>query len=179
MDCGAPCRHAACRLTAYILLIGAGVQYPTFPGNPNRSPRSARVRESSRERAVPRARQARVLVVESESLLGDSLADILAVDFDVTVVSNVTSALELLESGVAYDVILCDVALPPAGGAALLERTRHLAPDMADRFVFVTVGATPADIAEAIAGGAPLGESPIDIRALRGVADWHFTHAVG
>ena len=120
-----------------------------------------------------------MLVVESEALLGDSLADILSADFDVTVVSNATSALELLESGVSYDVILCDVALPPAGGGALLERTRHLAPDMADRFVFVTAGATPVDIAEAIAGGIPLAESPIDIRALRGVADWHFTHAAG
>lgn len=155
------------------------MQYPTFPGNPNRSHRSARIREGARERSFPRARRARVLVVESEALLGDSLADILAADFDVTVVSNETSALELLESGVPYDVILCDVALPPAGGAALLERTRHLAPDMADRFVFVTAGATPTDIAEAIAGGIPLEESPIDIRALRGVADWHFTHAVG
>jgi CheY-like chemotaxis protein len=132
-----------------------------------------------RERSVPRLRQARVLVVESETPLGDSLADILSVDFDVTVVSNATSALELLESGVAYDVILCDVALPPDGAGLLLERTRHLAPDMAERFVFVTAGATPADVAEAIAGGVSLGESPIDIRALRGVADWHFTHAIG
>jgi CheY-like chemotaxis protein len=120
-----------------------------------------------------------VLVVESETPLGESLCDILSVDFDVTVVSNVTSALELLESGVAYDVILCDVALPPSGGAALLERTRHLAPDMDERFVFVTAGATPADIAEAVAGGIPVDENPIDIRALRGVADWHFTHAMG
>ena len=172
---------ASSRLAAHILLFRLGVQHPTFPGNPNRSHRSARVREGSRNRSFSYAcvRQARVLVVESEALLGDSLAEILSTDFDVTVVSNFTSALEVLESGVAYDVILCDVALPPEGGAALLERTRQLASDMADRFVFVTAGATPADITEAIARGMPLTESPIDIRALRGVADWHFTHAVG
>ena len=153
------------------------VQSPSFPGNPNRSHRYARGIEGRRVKLHAAGREPRVLVIEDEAPLGDSLSQILSAQFAVTVVSSATDALELLESGVTYDVVLCDAALPPRGGAALVDRIRASAPDMADRFVFVTTGTSPAD-AEAAAAGPSIEEQAIDIRALRGVAEWHFSHAL-
>ncbi len=122
----------------------------------------------------------RVLVIENEADLSESLSQVLAFDFDVTAVRSSAEALERLESGETYDVVLCDLAMPQMDGIALLERVRAFAPELAGSFLFVTSGTARTEGSEAVSALSPmLADRLVDIRALRGVAEWHFSHCFG
>ncbi len=82
----------------------------------------------------------RVLIVDDELLLAESLRRILADEFDVTATSAPTMALAWLTSGDWYDVVLCDVMMPGMTGVELHERVERVAPELAARFVFMTGG---------------------------------------
>jgi CheY-like chemotaxis protein len=114
----------------------------------------------------------RVLVIEGEAVLSESLAQILSNSFAVTSVATSTEALALLEAGEAYDVLVCVRAKSQVDGVDLLERVAAIAPELVSRFLFVTSGPDTS----AREPGATAAERPIDIRALRGVAEWHFSH---
>jgi len=96
-------------------------------------------------------RKVNVLVVDDEPAIGKAVSRILR-DHEVTVVSSARAALDLLDLGRDYDLILSDVMMPTGSGmqfyAALL--ARH--PAFAPRVAFVSGGAFTPEAAAFLDG---------------------------
>jgi PAS domain S-box-containing protein len=117
----------------------------------------------------PAFTRGRILVVDDEPLVGRALGRILRADHDVVVTTSPLDALERLERGERYDVVLCDLMMPELSGMELEARIARATPNMVGRIVFMTGGAfTPAARAF-LEGGRPHVEKPIDSAALRAV----------
>lgn len=87
------------------------------------------------------APKARVLVVDDEPMLGRAITRGLR-EYEVVAVTSGVEALALFHRGDRFDVILCDLMMPEMPGFDLHEQVRVVAPDQADRIVFMTGGAT-------------------------------------
>jgi signal transduction histidine kinase len=83
----------------------------------------------------------RVLIVDDEILVGESLARMLTDIADVTVVVEATRVLQMLAAGERWDTILCDLLMPEMSGIDLYRETLRVAPDAAPSIVFMTAGA--------------------------------------
>ncbi|HZI10684.1 MAG TPA: PAS domain S-box protein [Myxococcus sp.] len=90
------------------------------------------------------SRRGRVLVVDDEPAVGRSLARILGLRHQVTVVGSGEEALEALASGEPFDAVFCDLMMPGLSGMDVYERTRERAPGVASRFIFITGGSYTA-----------------------------------
>jgi CheY-like chemotaxis protein len=119
-----------------------------------------------------RRRPGRVLVIDDEHVIGQSLRRVLATENEVVTVMDATEALSRLNSGERYDVVLCDLAMPVMDGVEFHRRLRATLPDEADRIVFITGGALTARD-EAFFRRAPnlLMEKPLDVDGIRGLID--------
>ncbi len=87
----------------------------------------------------------RVLVIDDHTAMGTSLQLMLRGEHDVDAVTSAEAALERMEA-VLYDVILCDVMMPGVTGMDLYRRVLEFNPRLAERFVFMTGGATTASV---------------------------------
>ncbi len=115
----------------------------------------------------PAPRRVRILVVDDEPLVGTVLRRTLS-EHDVTVLHSARAALERLERGEAYDVIISDLLMPGTSGMDLHRAVAARDPDLARRFVFLTGGAyTPAARAFLEREGVEWLEKPFDPAALR------------
>ena len=85
--------------------------------------------------------RARILLVDDDALVARALKRGLSRNHEVDVASGGAAALELLERGERYDLILCDVMMPEMTGMELFETLRQRWPQVADRVVFVSGGA--------------------------------------
>lgn len=83
----------------------------------------------------------RVLVVDDEPMLVRAFRRILASEHDVQVETSAAVALERVVLGERFDVILCDLMMPNVTGMDLHASLLRLAPDQAERMVFMTGGA--------------------------------------
>lgn len=81
-----------------------------------------------------------LLVIDDEVAIATTLQDIL-LDYAVTVAVSARAALELLESGRAFDAILCDLMMPDVTGPELYRAACRARPELAQRFIFMTGGA--------------------------------------
>jgi PAS domain S-box-containing protein len=90
--------------------------------------------------AAARGPRGRVLVVDDEAEVGDSIRRILGREHDVEVVARGTAALLLLEKS-AYDVVLSDLLMPDMTGMELYDRLSQSLPAVLPRIVFMTGGA--------------------------------------
>lgn len=88
-----------------------------------------------------RARVARILVVDDEPALGAALRRSLR-DYDVVVTVSGQEALARLATDERFDFILCDLMMPSMGGDELYLQIRRVAPEQAQRMIFITGGAT-------------------------------------
>ena len=77
--------------------------------------------------------------------MGTSLQLMLRGEHDVDAVTSAAAALEKMEA-VLYDVILCDVMMPGVTGMDLYRRVLEFNPRLAERFVFMTGGATTSAV---------------------------------
>jgi CheY-like chemotaxis protein len=113
-------------------------------------------------------RRARVLVVDDESLVAESLRLVLSDEFVVSATTQPESALAGIASGESFDVILCDVMMPAMSGVELRNRIEDIAPDQAARVVFVTGGIVMPEV-RALLESVPNAwlEKPIDLEGLR------------
>ncbi len=97
------------------------------------------------QEARPMKARGRVLVVDDEPLLRSSIARLLGKEYDVVAVESAVDALAKIQSGERFDVILTDVMMPVMTGMGLHAEVSAMAPDQAERMVFMTGGAvTPA-----------------------------------
>ncbi len=93
-------------------------------------------------------------------------------DHDVTVAISGREALEKIEAGERYDVILSDLMMPEISGMDLYKRLGAVAPDQVDKIVFMTGGAftnQAKDFFDHVAN--PTIEKPFDRAALFAVID--------
>jgi len=95
----------------------------------------------------PASLRQRILVIDDEPLIGRVIRTALKRDHDVSVVQSARDALNLLERGQAFDLVLCDVVMPDLSGPEFYELVKQRWPDLARRMVFMTGGAfTPRTV---------------------------------
>lgn len=95
---------------------------------------------------------ARVLVVDDEPGMGETLRDILTDEgHEVTVAERGARAVELLRQDAELDVVLLDMRMPDMSGAEVFRQLRQLHPELK---VVTMTGYSPDDLlAEVEAGG--------------------------
>jgi two-component system, cell cycle sensor histidine kinase and response regulator CckA len=91
------------------------------------------------------AAHGRLLVVDDEELVLRVLTRILR-DHDVVCTTSVQEALERIDAGDVFDLILSDVTMPNASGIDFYEAVRQRDPDLAKRMVFMSGGAITAGV---------------------------------
>lgn len=96
---------------------------------------------SQGEVAALRGRRRRVVVVDDEQLLAETLGILLGTRNDVEVFTDSEVALERLLTDAPFDVVLCDLMMPGCTGMELFRRVVERRPEDAARFVFMTGGA--------------------------------------
>jgi PAS domain S-box-containing protein len=82
----------------------------------------------------------RVLLVDDERAVAESLRHALHDDLDVETAGSARDARALLESGKQFDAVLCDLTMPEETGADFFEYVRVRYPSLAKRFVFMSGG---------------------------------------
>src|SRR6185312_8669420 len=89
-----------------------------LPARPNDEAQSnANETPSTPPRSAPRAR---VLVVDDEVAIGNTLRDLLSIDHDVVAVASGEAALELIARD-SFDVVFCDLMMPRVSGIDIYE----------------------------------------------------------
>jgi signal transduction histidine kinase len=91
--------------------------------------------------AVTFARRGKILVVDDELLLGTAIRRMLAAEHEVLAVRSGRQAIGLVSRGERFDAILCDLLMPETTGMDLHAELLRLAPDQAERVIFMTGGA--------------------------------------
>jgi PAS domain S-box-containing protein len=120
------------------------------------------------------ATQRKILVIDDEPIVGRAVRRVLTPAHDVTVVTSAKAALDLIDRGVTFDLILCDLMMPQMTGMELHEHLSAHAPAVAARMVFLTGGAfTPAARAFVERVSNPCFEKPFDAAQLRALAAQH------
>ena len=93
----------------------------------------------------------RVLVIDDEPLVRRAIERSLEGEHDIVSAGSAAEALSILDSGEAFDLVLCDLMMPDMTGmdvAAQLSRDR---PDVAERMVFLSGGAFTPEAATFLA----------------------------
>jgi two-component system, cell cycle sensor histidine kinase and response regulator CckA len=103
---------------------------------------------ASSARGAPRAR---VLVVDDELQIANTLRELLAAEHEVVAVTSGREALAAIEGGGDFDVIFCDLMMPEMNGMDLYERLRASSPGLERRIVFMSGGAFTTPMAEFLA----------------------------
>jgi signal transduction histidine kinase len=89
-------------------------------------------------------RRARILVIDDEPSVLKAAGRILSGEHDVTTTNRAQDALAMFLAGERFEVILCDLMMPEMTGMELHAEMERLAPDQADKVVFLTGGAFTA-----------------------------------
>jgi two-component system, cell cycle sensor histidine kinase and response regulator CckA len=140
------------------------VRLPQLEADPAPAQAQARAAPST---LAPSARP-RVLVVDDERLVLNAVQRLLAKDWLVTLEPSSQKARDrLLTAGERYDVVLCDVTMPPPDGPALFREVQSRRADLARRFVFVTGGAVDEAAQRFLSTcGQPVLPKPFDLATL-------------
>ncbi|MDP9002117.1 MAG: PAS domain S-box protein [Myxococcota bacterium] len=96
-------------------------------------------------------RRARVLVIDDEPPIANTMRELLGVEHDVLLALSAREALVMIHSGAGFDVIFCDLMMPGMSGVDLFEQVRAQRPGLERKIVFMTGGAFTARAAEFLA----------------------------
>ena len=94
----------------------------------------------------------KVLVVDDEPLLGQTIQLGLDDEFSIELASNGKEALDYLFGEQTFDLILCDLSLPDISGAQVYTEVAARAPQYVQRFVVMTGGAFSAELQNFMSG---------------------------
>ena len=114
----------------------------------------------------------RILVIDDERVLRDTIAESLRMDgFDVQAAADGKQGLELIGRP-PFDVILSDLRMPEMDGRALYDEVRRDHPQALKRFVFVTAQAHGPEYGPFLREtGAPVLEKPFTLQQLRQIVE--------
>jgi PAS domain S-box-containing protein len=117
---------------------------------------------------TPAARRGNVLVIDDEESLAQAIRRFLSGEHNVTAVYRARDALDLLELGTRYDVILCDLMMPQITGMELHGEVLRIDPAQASRIVFLTGGAFAPSARDFLATTTNRRiEKPFDLKEVR------------
>lgn len=94
--------------------------------------------QSMRSVRTPPPRRARVMVIDDEPRIGDSIKRVLSRECDVVCFADAGTALAAIERGDGYDAVLCDVRMPGMSGPELHAELVRRGSALAARVIFVT-----------------------------------------
>jgi signal transduction histidine kinase len=129
--------------------------------------------ETSPEKALLQLKQGmRVLVIDDEAAVGRALQRYLGRWHDISVTLRAREALGFITAGAHFDAILCDLMMPEMSGPQFHEALRRVAPEQAQRIIFMTGGAF-SEHANAFLSAVPNPhlEKPIDLERLGHLLD--------
>ena len=86
-------------------------------------------------------KRARLLVVDDEPMLGQTLQLAFQEQHEVVVALTGREALERLQRDSGFDLILCDLMMPETSGIMVWQRVGERHPELLSKFVFMTGGA--------------------------------------
>ena len=130
-----------------------------------REPAEAAAPRPSSETAT---RRGDVLVIDDDVMLCGLIRKALSEEHRVVCLPDARLALELLQGGSHFDVILCDVMMPHMTGAEFHSELARLRPELEARTMFLTGGAFTPDAREFVERlGKRCLEKPFDLDALR------------
>jgi PAS domain S-box-containing protein len=113
-------------------------------------------------------RRHRVLLVDDEPQVAHTMERLLRRDYDITVALCGREAIEHILRGARFDAIVTDVMMPNMTGIELTEELQRVAPDQAQRLIFLSGGAFTAQTHERLHElGAPQLEKPVTAKELR------------
>jgi two-component system cell cycle sensor histidine kinase/response regulator CckA len=113
----------------------------------------------------------RVLLIDDDDLFLRAVHRVLARDHDVRTAENGVLGLQMIvEAEPPFDVVLCDVSMPDMSGDALHAQLGEVRPDLRERLIFVSGGAT-CDAEASFLRGVPHLLKPIDVSDLRVAID--------
>jgi PAS domain S-box-containing protein len=131
------------------------------------APESERGLPKVAEPSTSVSRRLRAIVIDDEARVAGALSRLLEDDHDVVTESDPRRALQRLEAGEDYDIVFCDLMMPTLSGMDLHQALVRSAPNVAERFVFVTGGAcTPQTQLFLSTVRNPCLEKPIDRKLL-------------
>jgi CheY-like chemotaxis protein len=118
------------------------------------------------------ARRGRILIIDDEPRLAQSMRLLLEPSHDVVTTTRGSEALALVSAGQRFDVVLCDLQMPETSGMDVYARLRVDAPDQVGRLVFLSGGAyTPAAREFVRSVPNPVLEKPVRPEALLALVD--------
>jgi CheY-like chemotaxis protein len=114
----------------------------------------------------------RILVIDDEREIRETLADILGMDGpDVQTASDGRDSLERIGRN-PFDLILCDLRMPEMDGRALYDEVRRDYPQTLKHIVFVTAQAHEPEYGPVLReNGAPVLDKPFTIHQLRHIVE--------
>ena len=84
-------------------------------------------------------RKVKILIIDDEPLVAKTLRRLLRA-YDVSVIHSPHEGLESI-CNEFYDLIFCDLMMPEMSGSELYAQVSERAPEVCDKFVFITGGA--------------------------------------
>jgi len=118
-------------------------------------------------------KNARILVIDDEPSIRELLEKSLSrAGHSVDVITDASSAMEIIDARTTYDVIISDVRMPGMNGLELYTHIVRKMPAMANRIIFITGDVMGADIKAFISNNnIPYLAKPFKLRALEGMID--------
>ncbi len=90
---------------------------------------------------APGGRKGKVLVIDDEARIGQSMKLLLEPDHEVVSTTSGREAVDWLAAGLRFDVIFCDLQMPQSSGMEIHAELLARNPDAAQKMVFVSGGA--------------------------------------
>jgi two-component system, cell cycle sensor histidine kinase and response regulator CckA len=87
------------------------------------------------------ARRARILIIDDEPLLGQTLTFAFSGRHDIVLASSGREALRRLDEDARFDLVLCDLMMPDVSGPKVFETVERDHPELVPRFAFMSGGA--------------------------------------
>jgi PAS domain S-box-containing protein len=117
------------------------------------------------------APRGRILIIDDDAMVLSTIRRTLRREHDVTAIRDPREAVAVLATGQGFEMILCDLMMPHLNGAQVFDEVKRLRPELADRVVFTTGGATTASSATFLAGLAnDIVEKPFSVMAIMALA---------
>ena len=107
-------------------------------------------------------------MIDDDAAVGRVITRALGNLHDTVAVTSGREALDRIAAGESFDAIFCDVRMPEISGLDVHRRLMQLAPDQANRIIFMTGDGLPgAGWAALDRLGRPILEKPFPVQLLR------------